>query len=356
MVRLDSLLLLTTLVFAVTLAVVPVQPVWAAFPGINGRIGFTRATRDDICQIYSMDSDGFDLIELTDDQRCNSAPSWSPDGSMIVFDAVREEEHWVVVMNADGSGQKWLADSGLAASSGWSSEPVWSPDGRIAFTGNNDSNIDIYVMNADGSGQINLTHNAADDDNPAWSPDGSKIAFQSSRDGNREIYVMNVDGSGVARLTDNPAVDNNPEWSPDARRIAFASKRDGDFEIYIMNADGSGQTQLTNNAIYDNHPAWSPDGDKIAFTSQRDEYLQIYVMNVDGSDQTKITENATHDSDPDWQPVVVKQTTTALQTTSSATYVYVSTAAPLQSALLGVILGLVVSMPVSVYRHRKLRS
>ena len=72
------------------------------------------------------------------------------------------------------------------------------------------------------------------------------IAFESMRDGDVEIYVMNADGSGQTRLTNNPAVDRDPAWSPDGRQIVFASTRDdslvGNVEIYVMNADGSGQT------------------------------------------------------------------------------------------------------------------
>ena len=87
--------------------------------------------------------------------------------------------------------------------------------GRIAFYSGRDLNREIYVMNADGSGQTNLTNNAADDRYPAWSPDGIRIAFSSSRDGNQEIYVMNADGSGQTNLTNNPAPDYEPAWSPE---------------------------------------------------------------------------------------------------------------------------------------------
>ena len=132
-------------------------------------------------------------------------------------------------------------------------------NGKIVFFSDRDGNAEIYVMNADGSSQTNLTNNpAADDEFPAWSPDGSKIAFTSRRDGNAEIYVMNADGSSQTRLTNNPAADYLPAWSPDGSKIAFASSRDGNAEIYVMNADGSSQTRLTNNGALDWSPDWQP--------------------------------------------------------------------------------------------------
>ena len=97
-----------------------------------------------------------------------------------------------------------------------------------AFSGQNGSNFDI-------------------DRDPAFSPDGPKIAFWSHRDGNEEIYVMNADGSGQTRLTNNAVGDGQPAFSPDGSKIAFTSAPDGNRAIYVMNADGNGQTRLTNN-------------------------------------------------------------------------------------------------------------
>ena len=85
---------------------------------------------------------------------------------------------------------------------------------RIAFASDRDGNFEIYVMNADGSNQTNLTNDPAGDLAPIWSPDGSRIAFASSRDGNPEVYVMNADGSGLANLTGNPDYDGSHAWSP----------------------------------------------------------------------------------------------------------------------------------------------
>ena len=80
---------------------------------------------------------------------------------------------------------------------------------------------------------------------PSWSPDGGRITFSSIRDFNSEIYVANADGSGQTRLTDDPARDRAPTWSPDGVRVAFESYRDRKSDIYVMNADGSGLTRIT---------------------------------------------------------------------------------------------------------------
>jgi len=113
-------------------------------------------------------------------------------------------------------------------------------------------------MNADGSGQTNLSNNPAFDRDPNWSPDSNKIVFYSNRDGNMEIYVMNADGSSPTRLTNNSSDDRNPSWSPDGTKIIFNSERDGNREIYVMNADGTGQTRLTTNTSIDEFPDWQP--------------------------------------------------------------------------------------------------
>jgi len=184
-------------------------------------------------------------------------------------------------------------------------------NGNIAFNSYRDGNGEIYVMNADGSGQTNLTNNAADEREPAWSPDGTKIAFGTDRDGNYEIYAMNPDGSGQTNLSNNPAYELWPAWSPDGTKIAFSRRvlnvEPWGFEIIVMNVDGSGQTNVTNSGpsgVWNIHPAWSPDGSKIAFA--RGTFggdLEIYVMNPDGSGQTNLTNNpGALDWDPTWSP------------------------------------------------------
>jgi Tol biopolymer transport system component/drug/metabolite transporter (DMT)-like permease len=222
----------------------------------------------------------------------------------IAFRSDRDGNDEIYVMNADGSGETRLTND-----SGYDGEPAWSPDGRkIAFTSYRDGDPEIYVMNADGSGQTNLTQNDVVDGSPAWSPDGQKIAFTSEVGiyGTFDIYVMNADGSGRANLTNYAAADDIvAAWSPDGQKIAFSSFRDGNWEVYVMNADGSGQTNLTNNAAASDHtPDWSPDGHEIAFASLSfTADYEVYVMNADGSAQTNLTNSHTAtDWTPAWSP------------------------------------------------------
>src|SRR6266513_3046333 len=166
---------------------------------------------------------------------------------------------------------------------------------RIAFVSDRRlGQLDIWVMNTDGSVQL-VTDHLALDDWPSWSPDRTRIAFHSDRNLNFEIYSTTLDGSMVVQLT--------ADTSPDGTKIAFVTDRDGNGEIYLMNADGTDPVNLTNNAATDLGPAWSPDGAKIAFHSDRDgNDFAIYAMNANGSGVAKLTDSAVPDELPAWSP------------------------------------------------------
>ncbi len=233
------------------------------------------------------------------------------------------------------------------------------PGGRIAFASDRDGNGEVYVMNADGSGQTNLTNHPAQDGDPWWSPDGEEIAFSSFRDEIPDIYVMTADGSETRRLTDTPAVDGSVRWSADGGRIAlFSFHSQGDGFLWVANSDLSdlrpllagihpagpevecaggfpggwlpdgerivfrgsnaetGALQICSvktdgtdiRVIFSEpntssgEPAVSPDGSRIAFISDRDGNFEIYVVDVNGKNLRRVTNDAGKDLNPAWSP------------------------------------------------------
>jgi Tol biopolymer transport system component len=272
----------------------------AVAPGTNGKIAFTT-DRDGDYEIWTMNADpvvdepegseeaGKELRQLTYNTAEDTRPSWSPNGNKIAFTSNRNGNNEIYVMNADGTGQ-----TRLTKNSADDSRPTWSPDGsKIAFATYRNGNNEVYVMKSDGSGQTNCSSNRASDTRPAWSPspNGGKIAFQSDRTGDLDVYVRNVNNatgtcSGTAlNLTDmnnndpNRAADTRPAWSPNGTQIAFTTDRlANNVEVYVMNsADGTGLSDLAGIATADDRlEAWSPDGNWIVFTSDRDSSAGYY--------------------------------------------------------------------------------
>jgi Tol biopolymer transport system component len=186
-------------------------------------------------------------------------------------------------------------------------------NGKIAFESTRDGNWEIYVMNADGTGQTRVTKNLVYNFSPAWSPDGKWLTFDVEKDGNLEIYAMRVGGTLQIRLTNNPAQDAVPSWSPDGKKIVFQSTRDDpNWEIYVMNFLGTLlPTRLTNNPCQDVGPDFSPDGSKITWRQDCGFNGEIWVMNADGSEQTRLTNTPGGpeglDGGPDWQPLAADE-------------------------------------------------
>src|SRR6266852_4745158 len=185
-------------------------------------------------------------------------------------------------------------------------------NGKIAFVSVRDGNQEIYVMDANGSGQTRLTFSAAVDTHPSWSPDGSKIAFTSFRDARYQLYVMNADGTDQHRVTNDLDWDAFPSWTADGRQLVFqkatfdASGNVNSIEIWAVNADGSGsQRNLAGSPRDDETPAASPHGNMVAFARFGGVGSSLFVMRQDGTGLRQLTASPTGDSAdfrPDWSP------------------------------------------------------
>jgi Tol biopolymer transport system component len=273
----------------------------------GARLAF-NTDRDGNFEIYLMNGDGTGLVNLTNHPAFDANPAWSPDGSKIAFSTDRDGNSEIYVMNANGTGLVNLTRTPRTEHL-----PSWSPDGsKIAFVRDVGFplTLEIAVMNSNGTNPVNISNHPDFVHRPTWSPDGSRIAFGTDRDFESgftevefEIYVVNADGTNPRNITNEDfAEDDYPAWSPDGSRIAFHTDRTGNFDILLMNPDGSALVNLTPHPAGDFLPAWSSDGSRIAFESIRDGNSEVYVMNADGSAVVRLTTHPRVDSFPAWRP------------------------------------------------------
>lgn len=223
----------------------------------NGtQIAFEKADNK-ASNLYLMNADGTDVRKITNSSSYTYGQDWSPDDEFLAFNDSRTGTSEIYIIRPDGSGEERLTFDSSVGSGG----PNWTPDGKIVYSRGEGTVREIYIMEADGTNQQPLTDYAAYSSGPIVSPDGSKISFRSNIDGDFKIYTINIDGTGRKLITDNPSNHIGHSWSPDGSEIVFQTTRDGNDEIYKINSDGSGSSiNLTNDPAYDGAPFWSPAG------------------------------------------------------------------------------------------------
>ncbi len=241
--------------------------------------------------IRTANADGSGTMTLTSFPPSAFNPSWSPDGTKIVYVANAD----IYLMNADGTNQTNITNTQSVNES----FPSWSVTGKIAYGRENR----IWTMNADGTNQAQFAGIAQTAQNPVWLADGSKLTYISGG----EIWKINADGTNQQRVTTNTTAESYPSWSPDGTKIVFDKASSG---IAVINADGTGETNLTTTA-FDSQPSWSPDGSTIAFRRSGSSQIPggIYTMNIAGGNQVRIIPDtgtfpqSNSSNSPAWQPL-----------------------------------------------------
>jgi len=215
---------------------------------------FSRSRQDpDSLNLVGLAAGETEPVQLTFHPAFDRAPAWSVDGTRLAF----SRNDVIHIVNSDGTGLRSFAP-GI--------NPDWSPDGtEIAY----ESGERTFILDVDGTGEATFFAGAYE---PAWSPDGTKIAYVVPVEGatvaQSDIYVVNADGSGRVNLTQNPELlDREPAWSPDGSKIVFRrldrSESSG-YDLWIMDADGSNQERILSLPGAQGSPTWLPD-DRILF-------------------------------------------------------------------------------------------
>ncbi len=268
----------------------------------------------DLLEVHSLDLETGEVVNLSSPTvpdslayhpRSSQEPARSPDGTRVAFTSRRDRNPEIYVMDADGGDAV-----NLTRHTALDQSPAWSPDGRrIAFVSNRNGGGlgHLFVMDADGGGLEQLTDEpqASWAFWPAWSPHGSVISCLAAQGTAEGIFAVDVASGGMRLLSPEGQMAGESSWSPDGARIAYTvlDTTSDSSHIWAMAADGSGARQLTFGEVWDRTPTWSPDGSRIAFArSQQETRYDIYIVPAEGGDVVQVTDDPYDDMHPNWTP------------------------------------------------------
>jgi len=245
-----------------------------------------------------MDADGANAHALTADKSIVQSPSWSPEGSLLLFTSWRAGNGPAIWVMSPEQRKPFL----ISGRPGLNTSAAYAPDGqRIACTLSQDGNAEVYVLDARGGNAQRLTNHRSIDTAPAWSPTGREVAFTSDRSGSPQIYLMDALGGSIRRLTFDVDYTDSPSWSPKGDRIAFVTRVGGGFDVWTCRADGTGAKPAVTGGNNEN-PRWSADGRHLVFASNRDGGYGLWVTDLDGALPRKLDTGGHRAMSPAWSP------------------------------------------------------
>jgi Tol biopolymer transport system component/DNA-binding winged helix-turn-helix (wHTH) protein len=228
------------------------------------RIAYTDFRGGSNQDVWVMDADGKNPLQLTTDPAIDWAPSWFPDNDRIAFQSNRQGRQAFWSISTKSGKETLLVDPGLAIGF-----PMLSPDGKqIAFNSTKSGTINIWVVPVEGGEPRQLTFDSEQAGWPCMSPDGRFIGFQMKRGENTHIMVMPADGGTPMQLTFDQGQSWPHNWSPDGDKIVFAGQRNDVWNVFWVSRATKERKQMTTNSklnAYVRYPAWSPLGNQIAY-------------------------------------------------------------------------------------------
>jgi TolB protein len=249
-------------------------------------------------ELWIMDADGANTHVLTADKSIVQSPSWSPEGSLLLFTSWRAGNGPAIWVMSPETRKPFL----ISGRPGLNTSAAYSPDGQhIACTLSQDGNAEIYVLDARGGNAQRLTNHRSIDTAPAWSPTGRELAFTSDRSGSPQVYLMDAVGGSIRRLTFDVDYTDSPSWSPKGDRIAFVNRVGGGFDVWTCRADGTGAKPAVTGGNNEN-PRWSADGRHLVFASDRDGGYGLWVTDLDGAVPRKLDTGGRRAMSPAWSP------------------------------------------------------